>query len=421
MLAQPIRYDASRAQAQFHNILDKFFAILSMGYGGGKTYALCMKLIQLATINRGLPGGVLCPSLKMFKRDVYPELLSISHENDLDITYNAHDNYLSLPITGSKVYVFHDEDKGASIKGVNLAFGVINEMNLISEQGFHSFLARIRLKKAVLKQLAMSGTPEEFNWFYDMFVAEANPMAKIIFGDARDNSYVASEYFDILKNSYDDLMQQRYIGGQYVSLLGKRALYAFDRLKHGNQVIERDYNAPVKVSCDFNVYPMTATLWNYYPKTSQYWYTAFGEIKIDGADTFDLCNAIRDAVGADYKNAVIYPDPAGNARSTKDKNVTDISIMRQFGFKNLRFKSKIKSVRSELNAANSLFYRNRVLVSKNCKHTIRDYERSVIAKNSFTIDKSNPELSHYVDGTKNMLGYDNPIIKPHRDRVVRIR
>lgn len=382
---------------------------LSTGYGGGKTYSLVMKMLKLAKINRGVPGGLLCPTLKMFKRDVLPTIKEICWRYGIKYHFHKTDFVLTLPQVKGQIWIFHGEDEGESIRGPNLGYMLINEVTLLDKATFDAALARVRVKRAPLRQVAMSGTPEGFNWAYDYFIADQREDTDLIFGDMRENTFIAEDYAKMLMESYDELMVEQFVKGRFVNLNGKAALYAFDRSKHTSEAIERERGLPIWVTCDFNVYPMAATLWNRMPLDSPYLLKAFDEINLHSASTEDLARAIRAKVGVEDE-VVIFPDPAGKARSTKS-NVTDIDILEDAGFKDIRYKKKIKSVRDCLNAANSLIAKNKIILnSKMCKQTIMDFEKTSIKAGTSELDKKDPMLTHWVDGFKNMADYEFPIV-----------
>jgi hypothetical protein len=107
---------------------------------------------------------------------------------------------------------------------------------------------------------------------------------------------------------------------------------------------------------------------------------------------------------------VIFPDPAGKARSTKAKDLkSDIKILQDAGFDDIRYKSRIKSTKDCLNAWNNLLDKGRVKIGKQCRQTIADMEQCKLVSGTFEIDKSNIKRTHWLDGIKNMADYEFPI------------
>lgn len=401
-----ILYKPLPHQKEFHDA-NLPVVFLSGGYGSGKTYSLIMKMFQLMNINRNLPGGILCPNIKMFKRDVLPLIDEICEENKINYTFHKTDYKFYFPDTDSTIYVFHGQDEGKSIRGVNLAFMLINEVTLIDEPTYMAARARTRLKAAKLMQLAMSGTPEGFTWHYDYFIEKQRSDTKLIYANSRDNSHLHPSYIGMLEDSYDDLMRQQFIDGKFINMNGKAALWRFDRFKHVVPEIDRAPGLPLWVSLDFNVGNMAATIWQRQVADSPYLLEAIDEIALthEGADTYDMARAISTKYGTDV---IIYPDPAGNAGSSKGKS--DIAILIEAGFKQIKYKKKIMSVMDCLNASNALLSKNKIRVSSKCKNFIADAEQCILKSNG-EIDKSNIRRSHWLDGFKDMVDYEFPIYK----------
>lgn len=420
-MPKKIQYDTKdiEYQQRFHES-EKRKVYLSTGFGGGKTYSLIMKMFKLMHINRGCAGGILAPTFKMYKRDVVPTIKTICAQNSIRYKYNKSDAIWYFHDTGSMVYCFTAEDDGESIKGPNLAWFVINEVTLCSERAFMMALGRVRLKKAALLQVAMSGTPESFNWAYQYFIENPREDTDLIYGNARKNKHVAESYFDMLAESYDELMQQQYIDGRFVNMHGKRAAWAFNRQRHTAENIEKIQGLPVFVSMDFNVTPMAATLWNRIPlgfsdgRFPRALLRAFDEIKIDSSNTHEAADAIRERLevahdGRILDDVIVYPDPAGRATSTKSRNLSDFDILKEKGFHTLKYKLVI-SVRDCLNALNGILSRDEMILdSKKCRNTIADMEQCVLKDTVFEIDKKDLMRSHWLDGAKNMADYEFPV------------
>lgn len=407
-LKRRIKYNKLSFQRTFHNSTSKK-VYLSGGFGCGKTYSLVMKMLQLAARNRGNPGGLLCPDLKMFRRDVEPTVREICNKHNIKYQFNGQFYYYLFPEIGSKIYIFHDQDKGRSIRGPNLGFMCINEVSLCSKESYDAALSRVRIKDAPFRQIAMSGTPEQFNWVYEHFVENPREDTEFIYGNVKENKYIADDYVKTLEESYDKLMAEAYIEGKFVNLTGKRAAWAFDRRKHCTTDLVQNKNFEVWVTIDFNVDPMSAVLWNRLPISESKLLAAFDEICISGSsNTYELAEEIKRRVGTDW--VTLYPDPAGKARSTKTRGITDITILKQAGFENIKFKSRIPSVRDCCNSLNNLFDKDNIIInSKTCKNFVADLEQCKIKSGTFEIDKSNPKRSHWFDGAKNMADYEFPI------------
>lgn len=399
-----IKYDQLSFQKEFHESL-KPKVYLSAGYGAGKTYSLIMKVLKLMGQNPTLSGGLLAPTYKMFKRDVLPTFKDICGHSGIKFRFNKSDSEFTFPQVGATVYVFHSEDDGDSIRGPNLAWGAINEVTMVSKGAFDAFLARIRLNKAKVRQLVMSGTPESFNWAYDYFIAEQRSDTDLIFGNTRENKYIAPDYVKMLEESYDKLMAEQYIDGKFVNLTGNRAAWAFDRKKHVSTEATKEIGWPILVSMDFNINPMSAVLWQDFSGNL----VAFDEISLMGSNTHEFCRVLREKLGGS-NDVTIYPDPAGQSRSTKSNGKSDIDILKEHGFRDIRHKSASPTIRDALNALNNMLDKDRIRINPICKQFIGDLEQCVIKAGGFEIDKRDPKRTHWIDGAKYFIDYEYPIV-----------
>lgn len=405
-----ILFDASDAQlAVMHDVLTRFL-YMSGGYGSGKTYALVMKAFQLMDLNPGVPGALLAPTTKMFRRDVLPTFRQVAGENDIQFNFHSQAGELYFPDTDSTIYIYHSEDDGDSIAGANVGWALANEASLCSFMAIKALFGRVRLKRCQYPQIFMSGTPAEFNWVYQFFIEELKKDRRIIYASSRANKHTASWYVDMLEGSYDEIARQQFVDGLFIPRTGNRFLHRFNRHHHVTGHANRVEGAQVWVQVDFNVNPMVATLASYVPD-SKVPLRFFDEICIRGADTYELAQVLKDRIGAHWKRAVLFPDPAGKARKTSARDlISDVGILQDAGFSDIRYKNQL-SVKDCYFAVNNLFDKNRAAVHPKCKELIADAEQVKVKDGAFEMDKKDPQRTHALDGVKNMADYMFPAIK----------
>lgn len=350
-------------------------------------------------------AGLLCPTLKMAKRDVLPTLRAIANENKIVFDYNKADSYFYFPQTKNTIWIFHGEDDGESIRGPNLSFMLINEFTLINEPTYQAAIARVREPKAKFRQIAMSGTFENYGGVYEIITNDSQ--CEVIYGSTRENIHTPKSYIKMLESSYDDDMQKQYIDGIPVLNMSKKAARQFNRDLHV-KTVEYNQEMPIWMTLDFNVDPMAAVLWNKYPDIEEGpTLRAFKEYSLKNSSTQELANAVR--AEFDPKTICVFPDPAGNSRSTKAHGTTDIDILRKAGFEDIRYKKAIPSVRDCLNALNNAFSKNMIQIDPSCIELIKDLERVEIKPGTDIIDKADNRRTHWLDGLKNCIDYEYPI------------
>ena len=413
MALHKVRTTLTPSQREFLTSRDFFLAMFG-GFGSGKTHGIVLKLLQLCSANPGVPGGLTCPSIKMFKRDVYPMIEQICSDQGIEFDYLKGEAKLYFPWTKSEVLIFHGEDAGRSIKGPNLGWMLFNEMTLLDWPTFKAAISRVRIKNTPFPQIAGSGTPEDFNWAFDKFIDKPIANSKVIYANTRTNKFTADWYVQMLLDSYDAVAREQYVEGKFVPTSGRRALHQFDRTKHlDNSIVRTPDRGEVLVSVDFNVYPMAATIWQYTPD-AKHPLMAFDEVRINGAETKDLCEVLEEKIGYGWEEARLFPDGIGGMqkRTSASSNRTDIEIMRDYGFKDISYKTRL-SIRDCLNSANNLFSKDMVRIHPRCEEFIRDAERCKIKVGKYEIEKNDQERSHWLDGFKNMADYLFPVTKSY--------
>lgn len=390
-MKRKIAFKPNKHQLEFINDTTSKFLHLSTGFGGGKTFALIMKLFQLSAANRNMPGGLLCPSYTDFQRDVKPMIEAICDQNKIGYKYHGTEHWFQFEWSKEKVYAVTGQEK---LRGPNWAFAVINELTLIPIVRYKEIIGRVRVKDSNVPQIASCGTPEgTASEYYTFFIEQPPKGCRVIYGDTRDNSInLDPTYVETLTSSYDKVMLDAYLKGLWVNMAGNRFYYSYDPNLNDIEEFTPPNYGTVHVGMDFNVNPMTCTMWNY----DGHKLTAFDEIWLEDADTNKIATALK-ARGYDPSRTIIYPDPAGQQRSTKGQ--PDVEILKQQGFYNIKVKSKAPGMRQRQLNVNNLLSRGVIqLVPSACRKLKKDLEGVEQDPVTFEKVKKNPKLTHMSDG-----------------------
>lgn len=391
-------YKKNRHQDIFHNDVATKFLHLSGGYGSGKSFALIQKMFWLSWKNRHFNGGLVCPSYAEFKRDIMILIEEICERNRIKYKYHKTEHWYRFPWSNGRIFVATGEKQ---IKGPNWAFAVINELTLLPFERYREVIARVRLKKARYPQIASCGTPEGLlTGFYSFFIEQPDPRAKVVYGSTDDNLVnLSDDYVQSLESAYDQRQLEAYRHGQFVNILGNRFYYCYDPQRHDNKDLVEDPDAPVLVSMDFNVDPMVATIWQWQSDGS---IGAVDEIVLKlNADTNKMAQALM-ARGYHPDRTTIFPDPAGNARSTKGQ--PDVVILKNHGYYNIKVRSQAPPFRRRQLNVNNLMEKLRVRLNiKKCPALHRDWLLCTQDLVTLEKEKSSPELTHSSDGADYMF------------------
>lgn len=393
-MIKKIIYRRNPHQEEFHTDDKTRNLHLSGGFGAGKTHALVQKSFDLSIKNRHFDGGLVVPSFPEFKRDFLPVLEDIAHLNHIDFQYHGQDHYIRYPWSKGKIWVQSAENK---IRGPNWAFALLNEVTLMKEVTYKEAVGRVRVKGAPNPQIASVGTPEgDDHWAYDRFIGAPKANHKIIYGDTRDNAVnLDPMYIQSLYDSYDSIMIDAYLRGLFINMKGNRFYYAYNQ-KNEDKEIEFIKDFPILIGMDFNVNPMTASLWHKVIIDGKTRLIGFDEIYIMGADTKKMCQAIK-ARNYNPEHCVIYPDPAGKNNRTSGKS--DIQILNDEGFHNVTYKTTAPRFRERQLNMNNLLEKEIILLNPlKMPRTKKDLQS--VQQNPIDLgkEKKNPELTHLSDG-----------------------
>lgn len=338
--------------------LPTFIKVLVAGYGAGKTMIYCKRLISLALANAPAPVASVSPTYPLARKTVVVTLHSLlsgkrSINPDLRYKYNKNDHEFTIWYRGrvATIYILSGDDP-ESLRGPNLAAAGIDEPFLQDEAVFQQMIARIRHPDAVVKELLLTGTPEQLNWGYDLCMGELADKYReydmevgMVNASTRDNKALDPNYHKRLAASMTEQMAKAYIDGKFVNLASGLVYYAFDPTpKNGIHIKELPIpdNAELGVGMDFNVNPFAfAAFWRAGAHVHY-----FKEYELPNADTRYAAQTLREEFrdmpdpGRGIKGRWtrqqldnIYPDATGNARKTSAPDGrTDFTYLREEGF-----------------------------------------------------------------------------------------
>lgn len=140
-----IRAKLNKHQHEFMGDTTSKFLNLNSGYGGGKSFVLCMKGFQLSRLNRHIAGGLVIPSLPEYKRDMLPLFEEILETNRIKYRYHKTDKWFRFPWSKGKLWVATAERK---IRGPNWGYALFNEIGLIDHDRYKEGVGRVRVAGA---------------------------------------------------------------------------------------------------------------------------------------------------------------------------------------------------------------------------------------------------------------------------------
>ena len=334
------------------------------------------------------------PNFKQAKRVFWRRLKRGIPESWLAGKPNESD--CSLVLTSGHIVRCVGLDNYDALRGSGLWFVVVDEWADCPPEAWSETL-RPMLSTAGGHALFI-GTPKGFDHLRDSYVAGqpgGEPDHKSFMFTTLQGGNVPPEEVATARRTLDARTFRQEYEASFETFAG-RVLYAFTR---SDSVRPKaiDPAAPLLLGIDFNINPMSATVWQ---ATGDVLHQV-DEIVLPTSNTDDLVGEIRRRYtrGGSLGHVTAYPDPAGAQRRTSAQGRTDIGILRDAGMKVVAMSSH-PLVRDRLNVSNARFQSadgtRRAFVDPRCVKSIEAYERHAYREGSSEPDKSSG-YDHLVD------------------------
>ncbi|MDE1179490.1 terminase family protein [Paraburkholderia sp.] len=347
-------------QSQFLAMEHKFRAYVA-GFGSGKTWVGCGGLMQHFWEYPRINAGYFAPTYPQIRDIFYPTVEEVAFDWGLKVKVNESNKEVHL-FEGRKsrgTIICRSMERPETIVGFKIGKALCDELDVMkadkAQQAWRKIIARMRYKIDNLKNgVDVTTTPEGFRFVYQQFVkaVREKPDLAAMYGLIQASTYdnelnLPSDYIPSLFASYPPQLISAYLRGQFVNLASGSIYADFDRkLNHTAETIRP--KEVLHVGMDFNVLNMTATInviRDGLPRTLQ------ERTKV--RDTPAMAKILKeDFVDAGH-SLVIYPDASGGNTSTKNASESDLSILKQAGFK-VEVNSANPAVKDRVNAYNAL-------------------------------------------------------------------
>lgn len=246
------------------------------------------------------------------------------------------------------------------------------------------------------------GTPKGFNHFRDAYLkgqpgsSHEDGWWSALYTSMAGGNIPASEIAAARRDMDLRQFRQEY-EGSFETYAG-RVVYSFSRAEN---VVPCEYDAAkaVHVGMDFNINPMSATVW----QERDGLLFQVDEIVMPTSNTDEMAVEIRNrfSVNGAVSHIAIYPDAAGNQRKSSAAGRTDIGILRTAGFI-VNVGASNPAVRDRVNMTNAAFCAadgsHRAFVSPRCVKSIEAYERHTYREGTNEPDKKDG-YDHIVDAS----------------------
>lgn len=379
---------------------ERFVKLLVAGYGYGKSLQLCKRIISAAIHNASIPVGVVSPTYSMFYKNIQAPLESLldgkmAHYPQLSWSHRGHPHNEYRIRFGDRegVVWYFSGDRPERMKGPNLGAAYFDEAFLMDRSAFDQIIARVRHPESRLREIGLTGTPEELNWAFELAEGEILPADKVgvYHAATRDNLALPAEYDQTLAEAYDEKAQRAYRFGEFVDLSRGIVYHTFDAHRNVKAMEFPGYEkSELGLGMDFNVDPMAFVV---------FWWDGghmhvIREYELPNSDTEEaLTVALRDFP----ELRQCYPDPSGKQRSTAaPAGTSDYTLIRANRMQ-INAPPDVYGRRDSINAVNGALKRGSLTLSPQCRH-LRRYMQQYAWERMNT--EAHKRMSHLLDALR---------------------
>jgi hypothetical protein len=389
------------------------FRVVVAGRRWGKTALSKVLLIKFAQIKRRKIWYV-APTYKMAKQIMWTDLLEaipkkwVRKVNETSLTI-----YLR---NGSRIEL-KGADKADSLRGVGIHFLVLDEFQDMSEETWTKVL---RPTLADTGGHAMFiGTPKAYNYLHTVYMlGQRGDEYLDTNGRMRLNDWASWQFptftspfiprseLEAAKRDMDPKSYKQEFEASFETMSG-RVYYPFDRAIHVSK-LEFNPRLPIWVGMDFNIDPMSTVIFQP-QENGELW--AVDEIVQFGSNTEETADALEKKYWRYQKQMTVYPDPAGGQRQHA-RGETDLDILREKGFKRIKFRRKSPLVADRVNSVNRMLRsadgQVRLRIDPSCKHFIKSLEQTIYVPGSRDVDKKTG-TEHSADAAGYCIDLEFPV------------
>lgn len=384
------------------------YRVVVAGRRWGKT-ALSRVLIIKKAQKKKQKIWYVAPTYKMAKQIMWVDLMDaiprkwIRKINETSLTVTL--------INGTRIEL-KGADKPDSLRGVGIHFLVLDEF-----QDMHEEVWTLVLRPTLADtggHAIFIGTPKAYNYLYELYKKGQNPMLKAA-GEWESwqfptitSPFIPVSEIEAAKKDMDEKSFRQEFEASFETMSG-RVYYPFDRSVH-IQPVEFNPKLPIWVGMDFNIDPMSTVI--YQPQLNgELW--AVDEIVLFGSNTEEVCEELEKRFWRHQNQIVMYPDPAGGQRQHA-RGETDMDILREKGFKRIKYRKKHPMVADRVNAVNRMLKDAngavRLKVNPRCKHFINALEQTIYKKGTREVDKA-AGTEHSADAGGYCIELEYPVRK----------
>jgi hypothetical protein len=334
-------------------------------------------------------------------------LIEILECNDIPYEHNKAENTIVMLDTQSRI-LFRPVDEFERLRGTNLAWFGLDELTYTQEESWLRLEGRLRDPRATRLCGFAVWTPKGYDWVYRKFISDPVSGYGVVLAEPFENRHLLGkigDFYERLKDSYDENFYQQEVLGSYLSMDGGRVYSAFDRNAHVRES-RLDPTQKLWWTLDFNVDPMCSLIVQ--PRRGVV--DVIGEIVIRHGTTRQACEEFLKRYPRHDAGVLVCGDASGYQQQTG--GATDYDMIRDHFAAHSSMKVDYRAPKSNPSVRERINLTNRQLktaagriglqVDPQCKELIKDLEQVCFKADTMQIDKDRDRLRTHLSDA---LGY----------------
>ena len=354
-------------QSRFASLTPARFPAFVGGFGSGKTYALCVRMILLKIKYPDVSGLLVAPTYALSRDIHHPTLSSILDMTPLKYKINKSANFLD--IQGYGRILLKTAEQPEKMVGLNAGFAGLDELDTLSQdQASHLWtkvIARIRQKSRVpgfKNSCAVATTPEGHRFIYNRWYKNPpSPEYELIRAPTSSNPHLPDDYIDSLRASYPEHLVNAYINGEFVNLTSGTVYFGFSPPTNTHTRFPPSLPAPllpnVSVGIDFNVYN-TAAVCGFMDNGNLYIYQEYVGVR----DTPTMLSYLESDQLRYSRSVTFYPDASGTSRTSTNASTSDLRLLNSPHWTSVDAPRKNPAIVDRVAAVNAAFHKGKVFI-----------------------------------------------------------
>jgi len=242
-----ITHDGTDPQRQFWACKPRFTGFVG-GRGSGKSYAGCLKVLQMPP---GSIGLVAAPTYPMLRDATLKTFQGICNASTPSIIHSFNKADMEMRLVNGTTILWRSADNPDTLRGPTLDWFWFDEAAMMPKIAWDIAIGTLRGGGPAWA----TTTPRGYSWLYDLFLKKASSSYELVRASMRSNQFTTEEFKQSMEELYSGSWAKQELDGEFVEWADSPCYTSFRREINAYRPLQQFYNKrlPLILACDFNV------------------------------------------------------------------------------------------------------------------------------------------------------------------------